>query len=141
MMNEYVRSVMTTNVITLTPHNTLGEVREILMRDHIHHIPIVEGHKLVGMISSWDIFKLGKSIEEYQGMRVSEVMVTKLAIMEPDQHLGAAAEVLMAHRFNAVPIVDDNRALIGIVTTYDILKYEYLKEYPENLEKFIPENM
>jgi CBS domain-containing protein len=141
MMNEYVRSVMTTNVITLTPHNTLGEVREILTRDHIHHIPIVEGHKLVGMISSWDIFKLGKSIEEYENMPISEVMVTKIATMESDQHLGAAAEVLMAHRFNAVPIVDENRSLIGIITTYDILKYEYLKEYPENLEKFIPENM
>jgi CBS domain-containing protein len=140
-MNEYVRSVMTTNVITLTPHNTLGEVREILLRDHIHHIPIVDGHKLVGMISSWDLFKLGKSVEDYQNIQVGEVMTTKIAVMEPDQHLGAAAEVLMAHRFNAIPIVDDNRGLLGIVTTYDILKYEYLKEYPDNLEKFIPENM
>jgi CBS domain-containing protein len=141
MMNELVQSHMTKDVVTLNPDSTLGEVREILLGKHIHHIPIVEGKKLVGMITSWDLFKLGKSAEEYQSMKVSEVMTRRIATLDPDQHLGAVAEVLTRHLFHAVPIVNDDHELLGIVTSTDIIRYEHTKEYPENLEKFIEENM
>lgn len=141
MMNEPLHTIMTANVVTLKPNNTLGDAREIFMTKRIHHIPIIEDKKLVGLITSWDIFKLGLSAVAYQDMRVSEVMTTHLATLEPEQHIGAAAEVLMEHLFHAVPIVNDKHELVGIVTTYDVLNYEYKKEYPDKLDKFIPENM
>lgn len=141
MMNEFVHTIMTADVITLTPSDTLGQAREILMSKHIHHLPVVEGKKLVGMITSWDIFKLGLSVVAYQDMRVSEVMSTHLATLDPDQHIGAVAEVLMEHLFHAVPIVNDKHELLGIVTTYDVLRYEYRKEYPDSLDKFVKDNM
>ncbi len=141
MMNELVQSHMTKDVVTLNPDSTLGEVREILLGKHIHHIPIVEGKKLVGMVTSWDLFKLGKSAEEYHSMKVSEIMTRRIATLDPDQHLGAVAEVLTRHLFHAVPIVNDDHELLGIVTSTDIIRYEHSKEYPENLEKFIEENM
>lgn len=141
MMNETVRSIMTTNVITLRPDSTLGEARNILLGKRIHHLPIVEGKKLVGLITSWDIFKLGKSYEQYENTPVSEIMTRKVATLDPDQHLGAAAEVLNEHLFHAIPIVDDERELLGIVTSTDLIRYGFKKEYPENLEKFIVENM
>lgn len=141
MMNERVHTIMTSKVITLSPSDTLGQAREIFMTKRIHHIPIVEGKKLVGLITSWDIFKLGLSAVAYQDMRVSEVMSTHLATLDPDQHIGAVAEVLMEHLFHAVPIVNEHLELLGIVTTYDVLRYEYHKEYPESLDRFIPENM
>ena len=141
MMNERVHTIMTSNVITLTPADTLGAAREIFMTKRIHHIPVVEGKKLVGLVTSWDIFKLGLSVVAYQDMRVSEVMSTHLATLDPEQHIGAVAEVLMEHLFHAVPIVNEHKELVGIVTTYDVLRYEYGKEYPESLDKFIQENM
>ncbi len=141
MMNEPIHSHMTKDVITIRPDSTLGEAREILLKKHIHHLPVVDGKKLVGMVTSWDIFKLGKSAEEYNSMIVSEIMTTKVATLEPDQHLGAVADVLTRHLFHAVPIVNDQHELLGIVTSTDIIRYEHTKEYPENLEKFVPENM
>lgn len=141
MMNERVHTIMTPNVITLAPGDTLGQAREIFMTKRIHHIPIVDGKKLVGLVTSWDLFKLGLSAVAYQDMRISEVMTTHLATLDPDQHIGAAAEILMEHLFHAIPIVNDHQELLGIVTTYDVLRYEYQKEYPESLDKFIPENM
>jgi CBS domain-containing protein len=141
MMNELVHTHMTKDVITLTPDDTLGQAREILLGKHIHHIPIVEGKKLVGMITSWDLFKLGKSVEEYSSMKTSEIMTRKVATLDPDQHLGAVAELLTRHLFHAVPIVNDDHELLGIVTSTDIVRYEHTKEYPENLEKFIGDNM
>jgi CBS domain-containing protein len=141
MMNEAISTIMSTQLITLTPEDTLGKAREILLSKRVHHLPVVEGKKLVGMVTSWDMFKLGLSAAEYQNTKVHEVMTRKLATLEPDQHIGAAAEVLMEHLFHAVPIVNEAGDLVGIVTSYDILRYSYQKEYPENLEKFISENM
>ncbi len=141
MMNESVQSHMTKDVVTLNPDSTLGEARDIMLNRHIHHIPIVDGKKLVGMVTSWDMFKLGKSAEEYGPMKVSEVMTRKVATLDPDQHLGAVAEVLTRHLFHAVPIVNDDHELLGIVTSTDIVRYEHTKEYPEDLEKFVGENM
>lgn len=141
MMNELVHTHMTKDVTTLGPDSTLGEAREILIGKHIHHIPIVEGKKLVGMVTSWDIFKLGKSVAEYQDMKIKEIMTTKVATLDPDQHLGAVAEVLTRHLFHAVPIVNDDHELMGIVTSTDIIRYEHTKEYPENLDKFVSDNM
>ena len=141
MMNEQLHTIMTADVITLSADDTLGQAREIFMTKRIHHIPIINEKKLVGLITSWDIFKLGLSSVAYQDMRVSEVMTTHLATLEPDQHIGAAAEVLMEHLFHAIPIVNDKFELVGIITTYDVLQYEYKKEYPAKLDKFIPDNM
>ena len=95
MMNELVQSIMTTKVATLGPDDSLGEAREILLQKSIHHLPIVDGAKLVGLITSWDIFKLGKSIEEYKTMPCKSIMTTKIATLEPDHHIGAIAEVLI----------------------------------------------
>lgn len=141
MMNEPIRTVMTTDVITLRPDSTLGEARELLLGKHIHHLPVVDGKKLVGMITSWDIFKLGESADQYRDTKVSEVMTRKIAVLDADQHLGAVAEVLERHLFHAVPIVNDDQELIGITTSTDLIRYAFKKEYPENLEKFVSENM
>lgn len=141
MMNEAIHTIMSSRLITLTPDDTLGKAREMLMAKRVHHLPVVEGKRLVGMITSWDLFKLGLSAADYQNIKVREVMTTKLATLEPDQHIGAAAEVLMEHLFHAIPIVNEKGELVGIVTSYDLLRYSYNKEYPENLDKFIPENM
>ncbi|MCB0525380.1 MAG: CBS domain-containing protein [Saprospiraceae bacterium] len=141
MMNELVKTHMTRDLITLGPENTLGEARDILISKHIHHIPIVEGRKLVGMITSWDMFKLGLSAEDFKGMKIKEVMTTKVATLDPEQHLGAVAEVLTKHLFHAVPIVNDLGELEGIVTSTDLIRYGHTKEYPDNLDKFVDENM
>ena len=141
MMNEPLHTIMTAEVITLAPSDTLGDARDVFLTKHIHHIPIVDDGKLVGLVTSWDIFKLGLSSVAYQDMRISEVMTTHLATLEPDQHIGAAAEVFMAHLFHAIPVVNDKKELLGIVTTYDLLQYEYKKEYPDKLDKFVPDNM
>ena len=69
MMNELVHTHMTKDVITLSPDGTLDEARQLMLKNHIHHLPIVEGKKLVGIITSWEFFKLSKSVEENKSMK------------------------------------------------------------------------
>lgn len=88
MMNELVHTHMTKNVITLNPDNTLAEARDIMLNKRIHHLPMVESKELVGMVTSWDFFKLGKSVDEYPAIKVSDVMTTRIATLDPD-HISA----------------------------------------------------
>lgn len=129
MMNEKVESIMTKNLITVSPTDTLQTVKDILINNRIHHVPVVDGRKLLGLVTTYDLFKLNVNHENYANTLVTNVMTKKLAYVEPSDKVGTAAEVFMEHLFHALPVVD-NGDLVGIITTFDILRYEYNKEYP-----------
>ena len=58
-------------------------------------------------------------------------MTTKLATLEPSDKVGSAAEIFLEHLFHAVPIVKDGE-LVGIITSFDVMKYEFRKAYPDH---------
>ena len=57
-------------------------------------------------------------------------MTKILATVESTDKVGTAAEVFMEHLFHALPVVEEGK-LIGIVTSFDVLRYEYQREYPK----------
>lgn len=132
-MNEPVGSIMTRNLITVTPEDTLKTVREIFSKNKIHHLPVIgpEG-SLEGLVTTYDLFKLGTSAAAYENLQVSEIMTTKLASLESDAKVGTACEIFLENLFHALPIVEKNK-LVGIVTTFDVLKYTHKKEYPNQV--------
>ncbi len=130
MMNEPVSTIMTRNLITVSPEDNLNKVREIFSSHRIHHLPVADNGKLVGLITTYDLFKLGKSHEEYENIKVTSIMTEKLATLEPNAKVGTACEVFLENLFHALPIVDENGMLVGIVTTFDVMKYTHIKEYP-----------
>lgn len=128
MMNEPLSSIMTKDLVTLGPKDTLEKADNLLRSKRIHHLPIVEGNKLVGLLTTYDLYKDEHAKSDYADILIEKVMTTKLATLEPSDKIGTAAEIFLAHLFHAVPIVD-NGALVGIVTTHDVLKYCFRKEY------------
>lgn len=130
MMNETVQEIMVRDVICVNPTDTLQKVKELLINNRIHHVPVVETDmKLVGIITTYDLFKLAVDHKDYPTTKVGNVMTKILATIEPIDKVGTAAEVFMEHLFHAIPVVE-NGELVGIVTTFDVLKYAYNKEYP-----------
>lgn len=127
-MNEPLSTIMTTELITIGPEENLTKAQELLTTRRFHHLPVVEGKKLVGLITTYDLFKLSYSRDEYGSIKVKEVMTSKLATLEPTDHIGTASEIFLAHLFHAIPIVLAGE-LKGIVTTHDLLKYSFKKEY------------
>lgn len=128
-MNETVKTIMSTELKTVSPNDSLSKVKELLINNRIHHIPVIEGKKLVGLVTTYDLFKLSIDLKDYENTKVSDVMTRKLAVIEPTDKVGTAAEIFMEHLFHAVPVVQDGE-LVGIVTSFDVLRYEYNKEYP-----------
>ena len=127
-----IKTIMTTNLITVNPGDKLTKVKEIFDENNIHHIPVVRFKEMVGLISKSDFnyFLRGFSRNEedrfinYARLRAytaEDIMTKGLAKLDPDERINVALEVFMTNRFHAVPIVN-NGDLVGIVTTFDIIK-------------------
>jgi acetoin utilization protein AcuB len=131
MMNEAVSTIMTKELITIHPDDKLSMVLEAFKTKKIHHLPVIEDGKLVGLITTSDLMWLNRSFDDYSSIQVSDVMTRKLATLEPSAKIGTAAEIFLENWFHALPIVDENELLVGIVTSFDILRYNYNKAYPK----------
>lgn len=136
MMNEPISSIMTRDVITAEQNDSLAVARNIFLRNKVHHLPIVNGSRLVGILTTYDLFKLNGAQKgrDFEDIPIKEVMTTHIATLEPEDKIGSAAELFLENLFHAVPIVKDG-ALQGIVTSFDVIKYEFHKEYPTQLIK------
>jgi CBS domain-containing protein len=120
---------MTRNVITVSPDEKLSSARDIFMKNRVHHLPVVIGTKLMGILTTYDLFKFVQKNGDYDTTVIRDVMTTHIATLEPEDKVGSAAELFLENLFHAVPIVKDGQ-LIGIVTSFDVIKYEFHKEYP-----------
>ncbi len=131
MMNEPVYTIMTTNLITVSPEDSLSTARETFMTNSLHHLPVLDGEKIVGIMTTYDLWKNEIAPENYPTAQVKEIMNTKIAKISPNDKIGTAAEVFLSNKFHALPVVDDTNKLLGIVTTFDVLLYEFKREYPK----------
>ena len=128
-----VKTLMTTNLITVAPEDKLTVVKEIFEKNKIHHIPVVHGKEMIGLISKTDFvyFMRGfnrseedKFVNEarLRAYKAEDIMTKGLAKLNPNARINVALEIFMENRFHAVPVVEDNGELVGIVTTFDIIK-------------------
>ncbi len=56
-MKTPVREIMTDNVVTVGPENTIEEAMAIMTDKHIRHLPVLEGDNIVGVVSIGDLVK------------------------------------------------------------------------------------
>jgi CBS domain-containing protein len=131
MMNEPLSLIMTRDVITADQEDSLTVARDIFLKNKVHHLPIVDGSRLVGILTTYDLFRINGAHKgkNYDDITIKDVMTTHIATLEPEDKIGSAAELFLENLFHAVPIVKDGD-LKGIVTSFDVIKYEFMKEYP-----------
>lgn len=128
-----ISGIMKTDLITVGPEDPLVKIRDIFEKNKIHHLPVIDEGKLVGMISKSDFlffrkgFQKSKTDEEVESFRLKthrakEIMTTGLAKLSPDDRINVALEVFKENLFHALPVVE-NGHLRGIVTTLDIIQH------------------
>ncbi len=125
-MNEAIHTIMTKNPISLSPLNTIADVESLFKHHRIHHLPVVDQGRLIGLITTYDLWSHGN--KNPNETFVTDIMNTRIVKISPDDKIGTAAELFLDNRFHALPVVQDDK-LVGIVTTFDVLKYEFRKEY------------
>lgn len=124
--------IMTNRPLTLHPKDKIQRAIDLFEDLDIHHIPIVVMSEVVGIISEGDILfasesYISNSFQEFLRERklsidaVEEVMTSPVICVQQDQTLDDALEIMLSRRINALPVLEE-KTLVGLVTTYDILK-------------------
>jgi CBS-domain-containing membrane protein len=130
MMNEPVSSIMSKDLITLSSSDALGTAKNIFLTKGIRHIPIVdENQQLLGVVSIFDLIKHEFNQSNFESTTIREIMTLGVAKLLPNDKIGTAAEIFGRGLFHAIPVVNENNKLQGIITPKDVLSFLYKKEY------------
>ena len=131
-----VSKIMTKDPISVNITNEVSDVVQIFKERSIHHIPVVSGDSLIGMISKTDIerisFVTGTDGNEantavYNMLKLDQVMTKQLETVQSDDQIRDAALLLARGKYHALPVLEDDK-LAGIVTTTDVINY-LLEQY------------
>ena len=132
--NDPVKSIMSNDIVSASLNHSFSEVKGMMEENKVHHIPVLEGETLIGIVSRFDILKFSHSREYIKDGAIdsgldSSVKIEKLMTHDPvyiksNDTVKHAVEILVKNSFNSVPVVEnENKKLVGIVTTKDILSY------------------
>jgi len=117
-----VADVMTRDVRTMTPGDSVVDAARCMDELNVGVIPVCEGEKLVGMVTDRDIVVRGVAAQqgELKNMKLADVMSGNVrcarAEDDVDRVLGEMAEA----QIRRLPVVDGNQRLVGIVSLGDI---------------------
>ena len=127
------RSLMTQDPITLPVNAKVREAARILRTLDIRHLPIVDADgALVGMLSDRDLRNLDVPLMdggEYLGnvrmaldASVSSLMSSDVLSVSPESDVAEIVELMLEYKVGAVPVIDPDGLLVGIVSYMDILR-------------------
>ena len=127
-----ISDIMAKVIIAVPPTKKLSEVNQLFTDYNIRHIPVVEGNRLIGIISKNDILKIGYSNSGmdqealnaiYDAYSLEDFMTKNPVVVTDEAYIKEVAELFSKQRFHSLPIIDKEGDLVGIVTTTDLIKY------------------
>lgn len=136
--NEPVHKIMATDPVSVHEKQKLSDVHHLIVERKIHHVPVVSGSKLIGLISGNDLLRVSWGDVNRQDPRQVDTLLDTLTIRDAMQEdvvtvrrtdtVRRAAELLSQGEYHSLPVLDDDDALVGMVTSTDLIKY-LLEQY------------
>ena len=128
---KLVSDIMTREVITLSEEDNLSGVSEGMERFRFRHLPVVDGKKLVGIITHRNLLRVAASTLEPGSERKTEafnerlfardVMLRDPKTVREDTRVVDAARLMWNEKIGCLPVVTDGKRLVGIVTEADFV--------------------
>lgn len=128
-----INDCMTRHPVLVSPTTTASEAQRLMTENGIRHLPVVEsGKRLVGLITrqrlalkpdalgSLNVWEISRYLS---GLTVQSVMVKAkdLITITPDRTVERAAAMMTNHKIGCLPVVEDGKIVVGIVTETDLL--------------------
>ena len=114
-----ISQIMSKELVTLTPDQSLYEAERLFKKHHIRHIPVVEGDKLIGIVSYSDLLRISfadmtDGEEEvtsvvYDMYTIPQIMAKTPLTVTADTSIKEVAEILAAQSFHSIPVVDNGK--------------------------------
>jgi acetoin utilization protein AcuB len=127
-----VRDWMSPDPVSVSPDTTVSAAREVMASEVFRHLPVVAAGQLIGIISDRDVAindaALRAAVRRHDvaslvddDRPVESVMSATPHVIDEDADLTDAARLLVSYRINALPVVDADKMLVGILTSVDCL--------------------
>jgi len=130
-----VRELMTTEPTTVEPKATLGEAATLMKQEDCGSIPVVEGGRLVGIVTDRDIVVRGVATgKDPKTQRVSEVMSADPVTIGPENDVGDAEKKMSDRQIRRLPVVEGGK-LVGIIVTAQIARAGNERKVGETLKE------
>ena len=131
--NEPISHIMTTGPVTVHHGDPISKVRRIFQKADIHHLPVVNGDKLIGMVSWTDLMRVSfgdafdQTDQEVDATldhthAIEDIMTPNPVTLDHNSTIREAVSILSEASFHSLPVVDGEK-LVGIVTTQDLLRF------------------
>lgn len=121
-----VSDLMSCELVTVGETESLHEVEALLRRHGIRHLPVVRGHRLVGLVTHRDLLSALERDRAQAGgdpLWTSDFMSVDLVTVGPRTPLRDAVALLLERKIGCLPVVDPNDRLLGILTESDLVRY------------------
>ena len=124
-----VDEIMTRKVITIKSEDTLYKAQNLMVKNSIRHLPVVQGKELEGIITESDIRSAfvsnnkGSSkvtVLDPKKMKVADYMTRDPQTVQPDTNIEDAALLVYKNKIGSLPVVHNDK-LIGIISILDML--------------------
>jgi CBS domain-containing protein len=112
----FVASVMHA-AVTCSENEAIKDVAKRIVTRSVNHIVVVgDGGKLCGIVTSWDITR---AMAEGRNA-LADVVTRRVVTAKPDEPLETASKRMAKHNISALPVVDSEQKVLGIVTSEDV---------------------
>jgi CBS domain-containing protein len=139
MIREPIRMLNPPLPITLPRTATVGEAIALMQSHRIGCILIVEGEQLVGIVSERDVLlKVVGTDTDLQRARVEQVMTPDPEVLRPEDGIVFALNKMSVGGFRHVPLVDDAKRPVGVVSVKNIVEY-IVDFFPKEVLNLPPE--
>ena len=116
---------------TIEPGSPIQDALVMMYQYDIRRLPVMEGNRLVGIISDRDIKQvigrpsLGPSKEDEKELShsVRKVMTQNAVTIQQDADIREAIELMVENKFSGLPVVDHHQNLVGVISSIDVLGY------------------
>jgi len=126
-----VSKKMKRDVITVTKNERMTTAKKILQEKNIRHLPVVDGKKLIGLVTNMDIRKAEASpatsleIRELHylldKLTVGEIMTKNVITVSPDISVEEATTLLHDNKIGCLPVIEDGN-LVGMLSENDVME-------------------
>ena len=131
----HVSSVMVKDIISVPQSMRLAEVANIMLENGIGSVPVMDGDKMIGIVSKADFVTLAID-GEYDNICTKEIMTKDVVSISSSERLIHARRISIDSHIGRLPVIDDGE-LVGMITSKDLMRafIDFRKKVPEKYQK------
>jgi CBS domain-containing protein len=143
-----IKDIMTTQVFTVNQDTKITEVADVMLKNRIHAVPVVEGGKVIGIIAEDDFFSRSanniflpsyiefikgtnavdelvrdkkEKLDKLMNLEAKDIMTTECVSVLEDMDISSLLDFFRETKFATLPVLNSEEKLVGIVTLSDII--------------------